>query len=125
MGHPRRRRRRRRSEPAAEPARSDAGGSADSRVREGARRRRRRRRPGRTDSETPRTLEEVVRAAAGPRPTAMTGTADGQRLEEIIGDLQSEWGVPQYPQEYRLTVKVAEDRSPAQSEPPPAGVTRA
>lgn len=33
-------------------------------------------------------------------------------MEEIIGALQSEWGVPQYPQEYRLTLKVAEEREP-------------
>ncbi|CAN5663916.1 hypothetical protein BH20ACT23_BH20ACT23_29760 [soil metagenome] len=35
---------------------------------------------------------------------------DDRRLEDIIGSLQSEMGVPQNPQEYRLTVKVAEER---------------
>jgi hypothetical protein len=34
----------------------------------------------------------------------------------VIGELQSVWGVPQYPQEYRITVKVAEERE-ARSEP--------
>jgi hypothetical protein len=28
----------------------------------------------------------------------------------VIGDLQSIWGVPQNPQEYRITLKVAEER---------------
>jgi len=35
---------------------------------------------------------------------------DDRRLEDIIGSLQSEMGVPQNPQEYRLTVKIAEER---------------
>jgi hypothetical protein len=35
---------------------------------------------------------------------------DDRKLEDIIGSLQSEMGVPQNPQEYRLTVKVAEER---------------
>jgi hypothetical protein len=33
---------------------------------------------------------------------------DGTVLEELIGELQSTWGVPQYPQEYRITIKVAD-----------------
>ncbi|MDQ3987411.1 MAG: hypothetical protein M3280_13050, partial [Actinomycetota bacterium] len=28
----------------------------------------------------------------------------------MIGDLQTKWGVPQHPQEYRITVKVADER---------------
>ena len=32
-------------------------------------------------------------------------------MEQIVGELQSEWGVPQSPQEYRITLKVAEERS--------------
>jgi hypothetical protein len=28
----------------------------------------------------------------------------------LIGELQSKYGVPQYPQEYRITIKVAEER---------------
>jgi hypothetical protein len=40
----------------------------------------------------------------------LTAPPDGQTLEVLIGDLQSEWGVPQYPQEYRITLKVAEER---------------
>ena len=35
---------------------------------------------------------------------------DDRKLEDIIGSLQSEMGVPQNPQEYRLTVKIAEER---------------
>jgi hypothetical protein len=28
----------------------------------------------------------------------------------VIGDLQSQWGVPESPQEYRITLKVSEER---------------
>jgi hypothetical protein len=35
---------------------------------------------------------------------------DDRRLEDIIGSLQSEMGVPQNPQEYRLTIKIVEER---------------
>ena len=44
------------------------------------------------------------------RPETLTLPPDGTTLEAVIGDLQSEWGVPQYPQEFRITLKVAEDR---------------
>ena len=40
----------------------------------------------------------------------MTAPADGQTLEGIIGELQSQYGVPQYPQEYRITIKVADEK---------------
>ena len=40
----------------------------------------------------------------------MTRPPDGTMLEDVIRDLQSQWGVPQYPQEYRLTIKVAEEK---------------
>jgi len=51
-----------------------------------------------------------VRALPRERPTNLTAPPDGTILEEVIGDLQSEWGVPQYPQEYRITLKVAEEK---------------
>lgn len=35
---------------------------------------------------------------------------DGTTLEQLIGELQSNWGVPESPQEFRITVRVAEDR---------------
>ena len=44
------------------------------------------------------------------RPETLTAPPDGQTLEGLIGELQSVWGVPQYPQEYRITIKVAEER---------------
>ena len=47
----------------------------------------------------------------------MTAPADGQTLEGIIGDLQSQYGVPQYPQEYRITIKVADENQ--RSDAPP------
>ena len=51
-----------------------------------------------------------MRALPSERPETLSLPPDGQDLDEIIGELQSVWGVPQYPQEYRITVKVAEDR---------------
>jgi hypothetical protein len=47
---------------------------------------------------------------------------DDRRLEDIIGSLQSEMGVPQNPQEYRLTVKVAEERDTEHRSPRPSEV---
>jgi hypothetical protein len=75
------------------------------------RRRRRRGGNGRTQREatSPRSSEDLVRAEPRPRPTTLTIEPDGQTLESIIGDLQSEMGIPQYPQEYRITIKVAEE----------------
>jgi hypothetical protein len=52
--------------------------------------------------------EDLVRAEKRPRPKELTGPHDGTMLEEVIGDLQSTWGVPQHPQEYRLVLKVPE-----------------
>ncbi len=51
-----------------------------------------------------------MRAPKSRRPDTLTLPADDRRLEDIIGSLQSEMGVPQNPQEYRLTIKVAEER---------------
>jgi hypothetical protein len=51
-----------------------------------------------------------VRALPKERPATLTAPPDGQTLEGLIGDLQSEWGVPQYPQEYRITLRVADER---------------
>jgi hypothetical protein len=69
-----------------------------------------------------------VRAVKGPPPDRLTAEPDGTTLDEVIGELQSIWGVPQYPQEYRITLKVAEDRSTASNgraaEPGPNGITR-
>jgi hypothetical protein len=48
--------------------------------------------------------------------------ADDRRLEDIIGSLQSEMGVPQNPQEYRLTVKIAEERDNSNRSHKPAEV---
>ncbi|MBA3291852.1 MAG: hypothetical protein H0U17_10225, partial [Actinobacteria bacterium] len=51
-----------------------------------------------------------MRGPKRKRPETLTLPPDERRLEEIIGSLQSEMGVPQNPQEYRLTIKVAEER---------------
>lgn len=50
-------------------------------------------------------------ASYRPKLEQLTTDPDGQDLDEIIGELQSVWGVPQYPQEYRITIKVAEERN--------------
>lgn len=75
--------------------------------------RRRRRGRGRSQERrvsSPKSSEDLVRALPRERPETLTAPPDGQTLEGLIGDLQSEYGVPQYPQEYRITVKVAEER---------------
>jgi hypothetical protein len=114
MSQPRRRRRRRGSRRGggAKPPRGDqqkqavSGGEAAPT----GRRRRRRRRRGRAPS-GPRTLEEVIDGLA-PRPEgALTLPEDELDLDDIIGSLQAKWGVPVYPQEYRLTIKVADDKN--------------
>ena len=51
-----------------------------------------------------------MRALPKPRPETLMLPADGTDLNELIGELQSSHGVPQYPQEYRITIKVATDR---------------
>ena len=55
--------------------------------------------------------EDIVRAPARKPPATLSRPADGLTLEQIVGELQSEWGVPQSPQEFRITLKVAEERS--------------
>ncbi|MGH2701363.1 MAG: hypothetical protein ACRDJ2_06245, partial [Actinomycetota bacterium] len=124
---PRRRRRRRRgrgggqgSKPqqdkAATPQRAGADKSQqpnDQRSGRGRRRRgRRRSRGGGEPSFTPaKSSEDIVRAPKRRRPDTLTLPPDDRRLEDIIGSLQSEMGVPQNPQEYRLTIKIAEERA--------------
>ncbi|MDQ3877702.1 MAG: hypothetical protein M3290_05045 [Actinomycetota bacterium] len=85
--------------------------------------RRRRGRRGRERAadipKSPESSEDLVRAVATERPAQLTAPPDGQTLEQVIGELQSEWGVPQYPQEYRITLKVADekDRKPPSARP--------
>ena len=117
MSQPRRRRRRRRKSGAPSEQ------SASSQERQGQQRNqppsgsapaRKRRRRGRSRGEakrqaSPKSSEDLVRARPKERPATLTAPADGQTLEGIIGDLQSQYGVPQYPQEYRITIKVADE----------------
>jgi hypothetical protein len=85
------------------------------------RRRRGRARGGQERASSPKSSEDLVRALPRERPATLTAPPDGQTLEVLIGELQSEYGVPQYPQEYRITVKVADDKDrgerPAPEEP--------
>jgi hypothetical protein len=135
MSQQRRRRRRRRRGGAKQPqgvaaaAPQDSGATAQASGEQvaGRPKRRRRRRGGGRREQAPRTLEEVVRAVKGPPPEQLTADPDGTTLDDVIGELQSIWGVPQYPQEYRITLKVAEDRSGGNgrsSDPGPNGITR-
>ena len=51
-----------------------------------------------------------MRAPARKPPATLTGPPDGTTLEDVIGALQSEWGVPQRPQEFRITLKLPDER---------------
>ena len=130
---PRRRRRRRRGrgggqgakaqqENSATPQHSGAENSQQpnsERSGRGRRRRgRRRSRGGGERSFTPaKSSEDIVRAPKARRPDTLTLPPDDRRLEDIIGSLQSEMGVPQNPQEYRLTIKIAEERGAGSNGP--------
>jgi hypothetical protein len=125
MSQPRRKRRRRRRGGGNERAGQQeqprpAGEQPKSQSNPKSRRRRRRRgRRGRAERPpaSPGSSEDLVRALPADRPDKLTAPHDGVTLEEVIGELQSSWGVPQYPQEYRLTIKVAEERDVKAAEP--------
>lgn len=124
MSQPRRRRRRGRRRPnrsgdqskreAVEQSRDDSDGKptpaqGSSRSRRGrGRRGRTRGREARTSS--PKSSEDLVRGDPKRPPAQLTAPPDGTTLEQVIGELQSSHGVPQHPQEYRITLKVADDR---------------
>jgi hypothetical protein len=78
------------------------------------RRRRGRPRTGQERAAAPKSSEDLVRALPRERPATLTAPPDGQTLEGLVGDLQSEFGVPQYPQEYRITLKVADEKERAE-----------
>ncbi len=120
MGQPRRRRRRRgRGSSTADQASAGAeqGRAASAQASPPAqpptsRRRRRRRGGGRrleAQPASPTSSADIFRRDRTP-PETVGAPPDGRTLESVIGDLQSEWGVPQNPQEYRITLKVAEER---------------
>lgn len=119
MTQPRRKRRRRRSRGADDGHRASSAAPAETGAPSGEgspgspRSRRRRRGRGRPQqSVAPATSsEDIVRAPARKPPATLSRPADGLTLEQIVGELQSEWGVPQSPQEFRITLKVAEERS--------------
>jgi ribonuclease E len=131
MTQPRRKRRRRRggrersgtagtsaassqAQPSPEGTPAGSSGAPDEgRTKPAARKSRRRRgrgrgQPGREESEV-RSSEDLVRAPARRRPATLTRPPDGTTLEQVIGELQSDWGVPQHPQEFRITLRVADD----------------
>ncbi len=127
MSQPRRRRRRGRrggqggaaSSSKQEAIRESAQGPTEGTRSQSGNRSRRRRGRGRSGGRqetSPKSSEDLVRALPRERPETLTAPPDGQILEDIIGELQSTWGVPPYPQEYRITIKVSEDRD-ARPEP--------
>ncbi len=123
---PRRRRRRRRggsgsggatnenrgADPQRQQAQASGSGNAS-----GGRRKKRRRRRGPGGARPERVTFEQLMASYRPKLEQLTTDPDGQDLDEIIGELQSVWGVPQYPQEYRITIKVAEERNGGNNRP--------
>lgn len=116
MSQPRRRRRRRRRgrggpPPEQSTEQSSQRAQTPSRIRESsAGVRRRRSRTGGRETASPKSSEDLVRATPHPRPESLTAPPDGTTLDQVIGELQSQWGVPQYPQEYRITIKIADER---------------
>lgn len=122
QSRPRRRKRRRKSgrapsdQQGPQPAAAGAvAAGADSKAR-GKRRRGRRSK----DSQPAKSSEDLVRSFAPPKVAELEGAGDDTTLEEVIGELQSAHGVPRYPQEFRIVIKVAEPgngRSPRPEEP--------
>ena len=64
-----------------------------------------------------------MRALPRERPENLLLEPDGKSLEGVIGELQSEYGVPQYPQEYRITIKIADGDTKTAEAPAPAEST--
>lgn len=88
----------RRTAPGQQPEEEQEGGQSSGR----------RRGQGRASAKEVSVLEQM-----SARPTQLqTLPPDGTVLEELIGAMQSEYGVPTTPQEYRLIIKV-----PAPEEP--------
>lgn len=112
---PRNRRRRGRGRPAGTGAKQssaprDPAAPSGSAGAAGRRRRGRGRGRGRGPGGGPNrpvSMASALQEMAGPRPKQLqTLPADGVILEELIADLQTEYGFPATPQEYRLLIKV-------------------
>ncbi|MGI8426159.1 MAG: hypothetical protein ACR2FO_03755 [Actinomycetota bacterium] len=85
----------------------------------GSNRGRRRRRKGAGDRAG---LGTVIDSMSPRRPTTLTLPPDGTVLEDLIADMEAEYGTPATPQEYRLIVKVAPADEPvhqAEQDGPP------
>lgn len=52
-------------------------------------------------------LSEIIHTMTGRRGRVETLPPDGIVLEEVVADLEQEYGTPATPQEYRLIIKVA------------------
>ncbi len=52
-----------------------------------------------------------MRSARGERPERLMLDGDGTTLDQVIGDLQSQFGVPESPQEFRITIRVSDRES--------------
>lgn len=113
MSQPRRRRRRRpKREQASDGHESPAGRHSRDTTAEsrgsGQRARRRRGRRGR-GSEGAAVPSQSEQRPAPKINKPLTAPPDGTTLEDVIRELQSTWGVPQSPQEFRITLKVADE----------------
>jgi ribonuclease E len=98
-------------QPAASAARAgDGGGRQRDPMARRSRRGRRGGAPRPVEESTPKRAEELMRTPPKSGHGALSAPPDGRTLEGVIGELQSVWGVPQNPQEFRITVKVAEER---------------
>ena len=63
--------------------------------------------------------EDIVAGRSKPEASDLvTKAPDDTTLEQVIGDLQSEWDVPNSPQEFRITIKIADKE---RSRPPTDG----
>lgn len=105
---------RRSVKPPAGSLQTNAGVDSQTIAGESSNRSRRRRRGGATRV----GLGEILDTMAGRPSTVQTLPPDGVILEEVIANLESEYGSPVTPQEYRLIVKVAspEEAAAASSE---------
>ena len=105
-----------RATPQQQPQPQAAGEQGAGAAPRRARRRRGRGRGQPREAASPASSEDLVRSLPRERPESLTAAPDGTTLEQVVGELQSEYGVPTYPQEYRITLKVADERDATRTE---------
>ena len=88
------------------------GEPAEPKERPGSGRQGRGRRRARKGAKAGAGLGSVIDSMAPRRPTTLSLPPDGTVLDELIADLEAEYGTPSTPQEYRLILKVASAEEP-------------